>query len=451
MSTEIISTVNPIYDITKNILIDNSTESLEFLEFYDVNNNAINNNQTFRIEIKDNENLYLLNKSYLFINFNLIDVDGTGAAFPANSNVSLQNNAVGMFRRWILEFDDIEVETVDDAHICNTVQNLVYYSDQYSSTIAKSQIWYPDTLDSSVQEYVIANGNNLYTQGIDTVNLGHRKRRILLDGSRQFTCKIPLRNVFGLVKAHKGVLKGIKIGLRLERNLDTEVILNGANNFGKVFFNKIQLYCPRVKPNLMIYKDLVDQLSGDRNITIPFIDAQLFRSNLYNDPAGPVNRLFQIKAKRREPIKLFAAFMLQARYNGDRTVVKRIFDNVGLTKIRVVLNGTTQYPEREFTCNFAVAAKDYSNVYNMFLQCGMKDNDVDQSSIVTYDNFETLYPIFCIDMTKHFELHSIPNSALLDVYISATAANFYGYYIIESERKCNLIATDGTLRFLNVQ
>ena len=123
MSTEIVNVKNEMYDMTSDIFQDVSTESFEYLEFYDVNLNDVNSNDNFLIEMKDKENFYLLHNAYLVVNFGI--TDNANAAYAAGASVSLQNNAVGLFKKWMLEFDDDIVEIVDDAHICNTVQNLV--------------------------------------------------------------------------------------------------------------------------------------------------------------------------------------------------------------------------------------------------------------------------------------------------------------------------------------
>lgn len=437
-----------MYEIAKDISKDIKTDSLEYLEFYDVNLNDANSNDDFRIEIKEKENYYFPHKSFLKVDFQL--KQDNNADFANGDNVSLQNNAVGLFKRWILEIEDKEVETVDDAQICNTVQKLVYYSDEHSSSIASSELWYPDTTATSVNEYVIVNGNNLFSQGIEVVNSGHRKRQQLLNASKVFSVVLPLKHIFGLFKSYKGVTKALKLGLRLDRNTNADLILNGvgggADN-GKVVLKSVKWYMPRVMPNASVLGMLVDQMTGGKKVVVPFVDAQLYRSPLFSEI--PNNKLFQIRCKRQNPLKLFIAFQTQAVYEaGNKQSVKRTFSNIGLTRLRCVLNGTQQFPERELDCQFTATQKDYARAYEMFLQCGLKDHDADKGSIVKYDSFETLYPIFCIDMTKKLPKTISPDAALLDIYITATTQNFYAYCIVEAEREWYWVGDNGAMKHL---
>lgn len=484
---------NLTHDISKNQM-----DSFEYLEHYDVNLNNADANTDFNIEINDVLDYLLPHKSFLKIDFQL--KQNNGANFGAGTNVSLQNNAVGIFKRWILDINTKEIETVDDAHICNTIQKLVYYSDEHSSTIATSQLWYPDTTNTTVNEYTItptitdhllqysadaggtwtditnaqlqyvaannsiapvgtgiANGNIIRVKphavtgvtlnnGSETVNYGHRKRQQLLDGSKVFSVRIPLSHVFGLFKSYKGLMKGLRLCLRLERNSNDDLVLAPGNN-GKVVLESVKWYMPRVKPSLALMGALTKELAGAKKFTIPFTDFQLYRSNKFG--AGPHNnKIFQIRCKRRSPLRIFIAFQTEAVYTGDKTQVKRVFSNVGLTRLRAVLNGTVQYPERELETTFAAARKDYSRAYNMFLQCGLKiHGDVD-GSIVKYDNFETLYPIFCIDMTNKAMRQDTPNNALIDIYVSAQASDFYAYCIVESQREWYVMGDNGILKHL---
>jgi hypothetical protein len=192
------------------------------------------------------------------------------------------------------------------------------------------------------------------------------------------------------------------------------------------------------------------KLANTANHITDFVDVQTFRSNLISTPA--VNSLFQIRTKRRNPIKVFACFQLGDRIDGNQTFVKRTFDNVDVTSMRIVLNGTQQYPEREYNTAFGAANDDYARVYGEFLRCGLKDHDIDQGSIVSFDTFKSLYPIFCFDLSEKEQVLSRPENALIDFYWSTAthAANYYVWIFVESERKVELGATQGQMKLINV-
>ena len=256
-----------MYDLFGKEYEDISTDSLQYIEYYDWDLNGPNAVSDFRIEVKDNENFFLLNKAYVECRFYVTNAAGGDLA---GENVSPQNNAVGFFKRWELLFDDAIVESVDDAGVCNTIQSLVYFSDSYSNTIARNQLWYPDTVDGVQYDTELEIGHqavtDAYDNGVDftinlydniegfvgePVNLGHRYRRQITSVSKEFSVHIPIKNVFGFAKSYDKVLKGIKIMLRLTRDSDKNVLLrdplSGVCGFN---INWLSFWIPRVKPNV---------------------------------------------------------------------------------------------------------------------------------------------------------------------------------------------------------
>jgi hypothetical protein len=123
------------------------------------------------------------------------------------------------------------------------------------------------------------------------------------------------------------------------------------------------------------------------------------------------------------------------------------------------LNGTDQYPEREYITQFSTNSvgaavptpnrQDYARVYNEFLRAGLHEHDLNSSSIVTYDNFQTLFPIFCIDMTHQPEHNLSPNSALIDViWSNDNVINYYVWVLVEAERQLEVSASEGKMKYI---
>lgn len=511
------SIVSPIYDIFEKHMEDISTDRLQYIEYYDttVNFNAANDINDYRIQVNEKDHWFLLNKSYIQVDFQLMQPDNT--AWAGGQNVALQNNAAGMFSRWELKFDDSIVEYEDDADICNTIQSLVYFDSNYSNSIARNLMWYPDTIDSinidSTITPVIANhqlqfshdagatwtdvtdaqfqvhtdtgvnfltfngvgadtdlvrvkphvvtGNSLPTAS-ETINYGQRKRQQLLNNSTRVTVQIPLKNVLGLTKAMTHVTKGIKYELRLSRNLDNRIIYAANPSISKIW--RVSWFIPRVSPNVSVLKLLENKLrQPGLNFYLPYIDTQIFRTNLITAAAS--NQIYQIRVKRKNPIKIFVAFALDdpanvnglgpiARVSGDQSNGKRVFDNIQLTMLRCVLNSTTQFPEREYQTSFinnAFTGYKYSREYNELMRAALKDHDIDQGSIITYDNFRSIFPIFAIDLEEKEDYIIKPDSALIEIYWSnSTILNYYMYVLVESESKVHFTSNNGSMKFVEL-
>jgi len=447
----------PYFDIFEPVVMDKSCNWLQWRDYRDINANYSDSNEDFRIEVNDRDLYFLPHKSYLEFQFQLLQPNDAPfpPPLPGNppANVSLQNNATGIMRRYEFNLDDKIVDYVDDADICNTVQNLVYYSNEYGTSIAQQQLWYPDTADNSNFDYTIVAGNSLFDQS-ENVNLGHRKRLQLLKNSRIFTVQIPLRNIFGLFKSFQEVTKGIKLGIRMVRNSFERLLFGSA---GKIRFNAhgVKWWLPYVIPHSSILPSLNAKLNDSSNHMVSFLDSQIYRSakTPYSGIAAVVNnQLFEVRVKRQRPVKVFVCFQSAARLEAnDGSQCKRVFDNIGVRNMRVVLNATTQYPEREYNTVFSATNDDYARVYSELIRCGLKDHDIDQGGIIDYQNFKSLYPIFCFDLTEKPEFFVEPEKSLIQVfYTTDTATVHYCWVIVESEVTLNMSANGGQMKLTSI-
>lgn len=490
----------PMFDIAEKEYEDISCDWYQYIPYYDANLNNPNTVPDFRIEINDRESYFYPHKSYIEFAFNIVKTDGT--AFTAGEAITLQNNAASLIKRYEFMLDDVIVDYVDNPDISLTVRNLVYMSNDHLKT-ASQFLFYPDTVDNPVVDAtttILLNGNgntggpgtnnivitNPYTSILEAVNQGMRKRWLTTYNSTIVTLQLPLKNVFGLFQSYDKVTKGIKMSMRLTKNdysnilLATTGVAAGQIQFAK---NGIKWWMPRIKPNPSIMPMLTSKLSSQANYMIPFIDLQVYRSPLYTAPQ--TNQIYQIRTKRKRPLKVFVCFQIDdptnannfvafpginnigpfantARISGAQTQNKRLFDHVNLQKLRVVLNGTTQYPEQEYSMSFptiptnAVPAPtsltaDVGRIYSEFLRCGLRDHGIDEGVTVSHDMFKSLYPIFCIDLSEKPEYFVNPESSLIEVYwTNQTVINYYMWTIIESEKQLEMSSNDGQMKLLNV-
>lgn len=483
--TEIHSLHRPMFDIAEKEYEDISCDWNQFIPYYDANLNNPNTVPDFRIEINDRESYFYPHKSYIEFAFNIVKTNGD--AFTAREAITLQNNAASLIKRYEFMLDDVIVDYVDNPDISLTVRNLVYMSNDHLKT-ASQFLFYPDTVDNPVVDINQANGTSLYTEGIERVNQGMRKRWLTTYNSTIVTLQLPLKNVFGLFQSYDKVTKGIKMSMRLTKNdysnmlLATTGVAAGQIQFAK---NGIKWWMPRIKPNPSIMPMLASKLSSQANYMIPFIDLQVYRSPLYTAPQ--TNQIYQIRTKRKRPLKVFVCFQIDdptnannfvafdgntnnnigpfadtARISGAQTQNKRLFDHVNLQKLRVVLNGTTQYPEQEYSMSFPTIptiavpnptslTADFGRVYSEFLRCGLRDHGIDEGVIVSHDMFKSLYPIFCIDLSEKPEYFVNPESSLIEVYwTNQTVINYYMWVIIESEKQLEMSSNENQMKLLSV-
>lgn len=448
-----------MYEIMQKMAEDISTDSLQYID-REVNLNNVDAVDNWEIEFPERDLWWWPAKAFLAVGYVIRTLGDND--YTASDNISIQNNGAGLFSRAELLIDNNIVEAVDFVHIQNTVRNLVYYSAEYSSTVAKSSHWYPDTTSTALIDYrvpISAGADiSLYSAGTDLVNMGHRALWKANLASKINMISIPLASLFGLFKTMDTVTKGLNIKIRLFRNAPNDVIFKGNNLTGvgagtppadgKVVFTKISLWMPRVKPHNSVLARLEPLLRREENVDIPFVDTQIFRTG--KQSAAQNGEIFyQLKTKRRRPVKAFVCFQLATRVEGGQTICKRVFDNIGIRSLRAVLNSGTQYPERPYLPSFAAASTDISRVYEEFLRCGLKQHDGISGALVDFDSFQSLFTIFCIDMSEQPDYATKPESATLDLYWQHTAgADYYMWVLVEAERKLQVIGTGGTMKLV---
>jgi hypothetical protein len=87
---------------------------------------------------------------------------------------------------------------------------------------------------------------------------------------------------------------------------------------------------------------------------------------------------------------------------------------------------------------------DYSRVYISFLAAGLKTHDVDTGTVVSYNDFARLYPVFHPDL----QIYESQTTTEINVQYKLKTApdeNYHVYCIVQFERQTMLQALDRKL------
>ncbi len=121
-----------------------------------------------------------------------------------------------------------------------------------------------------------------------------------------------------------------------------------------------------------------------------------------------------------------------------------IFDHMNLSKIQVKV-GNKKVPDEAYSCDFSPTSLNYSRVYSSFLSAGYKNIDVDTGTVISYNDFAILYPIFHFDLTSQessiFENSTAPEITV-NYTLEGTPGNYYVFCIVVNERKATIQAID---------
>ncbi len=91
---------------------------------------------------------------------------------------------------------------------------------------------------------------------------------------------------------------------------------------------------------------------------------------------------------------------------------------MNLLKIQVKVENK-KVPDEAYACDFTPIGLDYSRIYASFLGVGYKNIDVDTGTVISYNDFAKLFPIFHFDLTSQ-ETSIFENSTIPEITVNYT-------------------------------
>lgn len=262
--------------------------------------------------------------------------------------------------------------------------------------------------------------------------------------SQEVSAWIPFKNMFLFCRAYDKISRGLRHRIILNRNVDGQCLIRFGGADRVVLFTHISAWIPRLKPNLETLKKIEANLTSNNVYTVNFTDLTLIKTPPFADANTP-SGAFQLATTSKKPIRVWVAFQKETRVGNSQTVNKRVFDHLNTRTIQVRLNGRI-FPlyEYKFDANFT----NYTRAYTAFISANGRV-DYDDSSLITYEMYKELYPIFYFDLTNQEEdLYKANKMAELEVRWSNEAGGMgqYRMYVIhESERVIQFRGVNGSL------
>lgn len=270
---------------------------------------------------------------------------------------------------------------------------------------------------------------------------------------------IPLKNMFMFCRAYDKISRGLRHRIVLNRNPDNLALLRHGSTPNRYFsLEYVSCWIPRLKPSGQVLKEIEGKLVSGANYTINFTDLTCWHTNLVLSSAG-TQAAYQLATTTKKPIRVWIAFQLQNRYEGDQISNKRVFDHLNTTAIQVRLNQQL-FPLYEYkfdknqTTNYLSTGTvtgvnemlNYQRAYNALLSAAYKNRDSMDGSMITYEQFESVYPIYYFDLTcQPEELYKAAKYAELELrWTNQSAQNYYAWVVYESERNLAFKGVNGS-------
>ena len=202
----------------------------------------------------------------------LTKADGT--PYANADEVALTSNAImHLFSRIEYHLSNQLIESLNYPGQATTMLGLLKYPDYFSKAHGLNQLWYKDT--STIAAKADNNGfsaRHAYLIHSPTVK-------------GTFSCRIPLKHIFGFCEDYDKIVYDLKHSLILVRKIDDDAIFRGAAaGAGKVSLDKIAWFMPHVIPadadKFSIYKTIESKVKlplayTDNVICYQFLNRQL--------------------------------------------------------------------------------------------------------------------------------------------------------------------------------
>lgn len=274
--------------------------------------------------------------------------------------------------------------------------------------------------------------------------------------TKQYSCFIPLRKLFPYLDFNRIVLKGMEHRFKLYVNDQSRMMFRtnaGTNVDGRLIYNYLLMWVPRVKPSERWSKILQDQMSQGLERNIGFNRFSYYiRSDPINDQ-NPGRIQWTIPTTETRPRKVF---LLMQRQDYDRNQLQNpmIFPAQPVSKCFIRFNNGIypEYPHEAQTIGTQAFPDNvsYERMYFDLVRSGHKQFTTSNPPAITYEEFVKLYYIITFDLSKidDEKLYKNMNKSHMDIDISFSgnlvAYNGVGnspyilHFIVESESYCKL-------------
>ena len=421
--------MNSILRITNPIPKDDSIDKYEEIGYEPVEGTNLNApGQDIRLTIETQDIFTHPSESYLIVEGRLLKENNN--SYGADDLITLTNNGImHLFKRIRYDLSGQEIENLVHPGQATTMLGLLKYPDDFSKSKGLNQLWYKDTT---------VNPND------DNYGFSFRRKYIIIDSEPKgsFSCKIPLKHIFGFCDDYDKVVYGLKHNLILTRNNDDDAIFRAVNNgdgnavaVGKIRLDKISWFIPHVTPadedKMELYK------INERKEKLP-VGYRMLQCDSATIPQA-TSFSWRLSVKSSPEVPRFIIVGFQTNKSNNHLANPSLFNNVNVSNIYAMLN-SVRYPTTDYNISFL--AQKFSRAYGDAAEFRSKFFNMDE--LVSNPNFtpleyKALYPLFLFDVSKQSEkLKYSTTDIQIKMHFSANVpANTQAYAVIISDRLIN--------------
>ncbi len=269
------------------------------------------------------------------------------------------------------------------------------------------------------------------------------------------TAKIPLRKLFKFFDYNRILLKGVVHRILLFRNDQERMLYRDArtdytghavpNQDGRVVMHHLSWWVPRVLPNREWEQALNSQISAGKTVSLGWHEFEHFTNptTIRGDGVGgaPGSINWKIHTVTKKPVRAYVFFQRTDAIT-SQLVNNMVFPAVPVGNIYLKVNGL-RYPLEDYKCNFVNLVDNgpqHTRLYEEFLKAGKHEHAKHTGPCISYEEFVSLYQVFCFDMTAqdNAKIWQSQTTADIEVYASFTDVfpNVGGTYTVHAILEC---------------
>jgi hypothetical protein len=383
--------------------------------------------QNWRLQLK-NLNAYV-NPARAYLEVSCRMTTNLNADLVANTNASIQNHILSLFRRATLRVGGQIVETVNEAHVAKgLVQPLLHYSQDYASSSGTNEMFYLDDGDfapltpNSLKKYTFDAGAGTVVD-TPTYNDGHAKRYARSNG-KDFHAWVPLSALFGFCSVDR-ILTNNQFIVELEKSPEKHHVLSEAGN-EKVAIKKISIWMPNILPKSVV--DLSLKSAFADGVVSNYMFPQMQSYTFVQANAGIGN--FRIVTSSEKVLYAFVVARAKDRTSTEPTC--KTLDNINTLELR--LNGR-QYPLQPYV-NLKADTEDKTRAYSDTLRYMNRNYDFSSGIQLSYDRW-TKSSIYTFDFTAQPEAN-MGAPATLELRATTDVADVEWSVCVLSEKRAQI-------------
>jgi len=229
---------------------------------------------------------------------------------------------------------------------------------------------------------------------------------------------------------------------------------------GQLVISDMTWWVPAMRPSIEFGLKLDKELNSGMKTKLMWSKLQNIISPEFvsNIGAAGTTGSWRITSIGSKPTKVYIVFRHQNQYNSALSQLSNnpmVFQHMNITNINLRVN-SLQFPQQEYEADFTVN-NSWVRLYCAYLQCAGKYFDMEGGGVpISYDDFGTLYPIFCFDLSKQDpQIWANITTAELELRFRRSGelpapnnVNYTIYAVIEFEKKIEISGADNRMRVI---